>query len=280
MPIDASSEFEGKYLAVHRKPTEIYKIWNDFDAYYLTSGDVPITYDGNIYQPAYLKRSGTERSADMNVSAITIQCHYLLDEIVRYLGTVPLATTWLTINRIFRDQDPIEVMNYFVGTIESVPFKGQHGTITANGVEKMFRVPVPKYRYQPRCNHELYTTVGPQCCGVDKDLYAVNEVVQSVSGSDVTLADLSSYEDGYFSLGYIQPPDSGPIMIAEHVGNVLTLRYPPPLLSAADAVIIYPGCDHSPTACKEKFNNLGNSALDRFFGFIYVPDDNPCTWTD
>lgn len=281
MPYEVSTELENKYLAVLRKPAEIYKIWNNYNSWTITSADTPIVYGGETYNPAIIKRSGTQRSADMNVSKITVDVHYLLDEVVQYLATAPLDVTWLTIHRVFRDQDPIEALNYFVGTISTASFKGQRATMTAEGVEKMLRVATPRFRYQPRCNHKLYSQ-GNWSCGVSKESYAVNEVIQSISsdGLDITLTDLSAYEDGYFNLGYFQPPGSGPAMITNHVGNVISLRYYVPLLEALDAVTIYPGCDHTPETCRDKFDNLGNDALNRFFGFVYIPDDNPCMWTN
>jgi uncharacterized phage protein (TIGR02218 family) len=281
MPYTVSTELENKYVATVRKPAEIYKIWNDYNEWFITSADTPIVYDGDTYQPAIIKRSGTQRSADMNVSKITIDVHYLFDEVIQYLATSPVDVTWVTINRVFRDQDPIEVFNYFVGTLSTVSFKGQRASIVAEGVEKMLRVATPKYRYQSRCNHKLYST-GIISCGLNKADWAVNEAVVSISsdGTEITVGDLSAYADGYFNLGYIQPPNSGPVMITNHVGDVLSVRYFVPELAALDNVVLYPGCDKTPATCRDKFNNLGNPLLDRFLGFIYIPNDNPCMWTN
>lgn len=281
MPYEVSSELEAKYIAIKRKPAEIYRVWNNYDLFLFTSADEPIEYNSETYSPAIIKRSGTQRSADMNVSKITVDVHYLNEETIQYLATAPIDVTWMSINRVFRDQDPMEALNYFIGTISTVSFKGQRASIVAEGVEKMLRVATPRFRYQPRCNHKLYSQ-GEHSCGVLKADYEVSEVVQSVSsdGLTITLSDLSAYSDGYFNLGYLQPPDSGPVMITNHVGNNITIRYFIPILSALDEVKIYPGCDKTPESCRDKFNNIGNPVLERFFGFIYIPDDNPCMWTE
>jgi hypothetical protein len=72
-------------------------------------------------------------------------------------------------------------------------------------------------------------------------------------------------EDGFFRY------------ITSHAGNQITLIRP--LRSLSDLVnssvgeaqvTLYPGCAHTRTACKDKFNNLAN-----FGGFPLIPSKNP-----
>lgn len=275
MPIDVSTELEGKYLEPRRQPAELYHFWNNYNDYYLTSLDSAITYNANEYTPAVINRSGTQHSSDLTVSEITIDVHYLSDEASEYITSAPIDQTWLTITKVFTDQSPLEGIVYFFGVIDSVSFKGQKATIKASGVEKILRNAFPKYRYQPRCNHKLFSTG----CGVNAASYGITRTVTELSADGITVVVNSlNYEDNYFALGYIKPANYSERMIVEQVGRQLTLRSAIPGLAVGNSISMYPGCDKSPSTCESKYNNLGNPALDRFLGFIYIPNDNPATW--
>lgn len=274
-----SAEYTTKYTGSQRKPCEIYDIWNNYDAYYLTSGDVPITYNGQEYTPTAISRSGTQRNVDMGVSQITVTIDYLQEEVVQYLGSAPADRTWLRVMKVFRDQSPIEAMVYFIGTLANTSFQGLKGTLRANGIEFLLKMLYPKWRYGPRCNHTLYSTG----CGVTKASYAVAVTVASISANARTITineDLSSYGEDYFNYGYVQPAAAGPRMITSHDSSSFTVKSIIPGLAVSDSLTIYAGCNKSPSECQTKFNNLGNPSLNNFMGFIYIPDDNPAMWTD
>lgn len=276
MPIEVSQALEDKYLSSERQPAELYEIWNSYNHYYLTSSDKEVTYQSNLYSPATIKRSGTQHSVDMSVSEITVEVHYLNQEVIRYLAGAPLDITWLRITKVFFDQSPMEGIVYFIGTIKAPTFKGQSCSIVAEGVEKLLRGAYPKLRYQPKCNHKLFS----DDCGVVKADYQYSATITAIStdGLEITLSGIDSVEDDYFTLGYLQPSDSSAIMITSHTSGIVTIRGRVPELSVSDSVFIYPGCSKLASVCQSKFQNLGNQELDRFLGFIYTPDDNPATW--
>lgn len=276
MPLDVSTELEDKYTSSQRMPAELYTIWNDFNAYYLTSSDQSIDYDGHTFEPARLKRGNTQLSADLTVSSLSIEVNYLQDEVVTYLSYAPIDQSWVKVEKVFLDQSPMESIIYFIGIIDNVAFQGQTAIITASGVEKLLRAAYPKLRYQPRCPLKLYSDY----CGVNSASYSVQRTVQSIStnGLEITLDTLVGFDTDYFIFGYIQSGGAGERMITGQSNNTLTVRSIIPDLEVNDVVTLYAGCNKSPTTCNSKFNNLGNASLDRFLGFIYIPNDNPATW--
>ena len=276
MVLDVSAELEAKYNATKRVPAELYTFWNNYQTYYLTSADQEIIFNGHTFEPARIKRGNTQFSADLTVSTISVEINYLNEEVIEYIAAAPIDQTFLRIEKIFLDQDSYESIVYFIGIFDSVSFQGQTCNIRASGIEKLLRLPYPKVRYQPRCNHKLFSSG----CGVTQASYLETDTITAISsnGLNITVSNLSAYDDDYFMLGYIQPANSGPRMITGHTGNVLTIRSIIPDIAVNDVISLYPGCDKTPTTCRDKFNNLGNASLNGFLGFIYIPNDNPATW--
>lgn len=277
MPIDVSAELEGKYLGNQRNPAELYTFWNNYTAYYLTSSDQEITFGGHTFTPTRLSRGTTQHSADLSVSTLSIDIYYIHEEITQYLTYAPIDQSWIKVEKVFLNQDPMESILYFIGLFDSVSFQGQNCRVMASGIEKILRSPYPKIRYQPRCNHKLFSDL----CGVNKASYIKIDTITNISsdGLQITVTNLSAYDDQHFTFGYINPSNAGPRLIVNHVGNILTVRSLIPNIEIGDSISFYPGCDKRPSTCKDKFNNLGNSSLDSFLGFIYIPDDNPAVWT-
>lgn len=275
MPLEVSAEFEAKYISSKRSPAELFTLWNDFNTYYLTSNGNEIEYNGNTFLPARISRTNTERSLDLSITSINVTVNYLNEETVSYLTSAPIDQSWIRIEKVFLDQSPMESIIIFVGIIDKVSFKGQNATIKASGIEKLLRSPYPIIRYQPRCGLTLYS----EMCGVDKASYVETRTVISVSSDGLTvLVNGTAREDDYFALGYIYSSEFSSRMIVSNTGNTLSLRSGTPVLGAGDTVTMYPGCSKKPSVCQSKFNNLGNSSLNSFLGFIYIPNDNPATW--
>lgn len=280
MPLDVSTELENKYVATRRIPAELYTFWNNYNTYYLTSHDESIVYNGNTFVPARLSRGNTQLDADLTVSSVSLDVHYLHDEVIEYIVSAPIDQTFLRIEKVFLDQSPLESIVYFIGVFDSVGFQGQTANIKASGIEKLLRMPYPKLRYQPRCNLKLYSDQ----CGVEKSSFTSTQTVTAIStdGLQITVNDISAFASDYFVFGYIASGESGERMITSQSGNVLTVRSIIPNLEVGDSISIYAGCAKSPSVCKNKFSNLDSTSLaankNTFLGFIYIPNDNPATW--
>lgn len=258
-----------------RKPVDIYDFWNDQLDYHITSADESFTYGGETYTPAYIGRDRTGHSAQLTVSKLRINVDKLQDEVKSYLTAAPLDKTWVRVMRIFRNQSPPDAMVYFVGTLASARIQGRSATLECEGLEKYMGQGVPRLRYQRLCTLSLYGTQ----CGVDKEDFDQSVDLSVIASDLVTLtgANFALRTDGYWNLGWLEW-EGYRRMIVSHVGTQVVLRHYIPGLTDSDTVTVYAGCDKALATCRDKFSNL-NGTLDTFFGFPYLPLDNPTMWT-
>jgi uncharacterized phage protein (TIGR02218 family) len=258
-----------------RKPVDIYDFWNDTLSYYITSADEVITYNGQSYTPAMIGRERTGHSSNLTVSKLSINVDKLQDEVKSYLESAPLDETWVRIMRVFRNQTPREAMVYFVGTLNMVSIKGQSATLQCDGLEKFLTQLVPRHRYQRLCGLTLY---GPKCM-VDKTTYKETVALSAISADGLTITGgvFGGKDTDYYAFGWVEF-EGYKRMVVSNSGNNVVLRHYIPGLTDSDTVDIYPGCDKTMPTCRDKFSNLGGT-LDTFFGWPYMPYDNPALWT-
>jgi uncharacterized phage protein (TIGR02218 family) len=258
-----------------RKPVDLYDFWNDSNQYYVTSADEEITYNGQTYIPTMIGRERVNRPSDLTKSTLRINIDKLQDEVKSYLVAAPLDESWVRLMKVFRNQTPREAMVIFVGTIAEVSIKGRTASLSCDGLEKYLSHLVPRLRYQRLCPLSLYST----SCGVDKESFKATATVDSISadGLTVTSTTFGGESDNYWALGWLEF-EGNRRMVVSHVLNDIVLRHAIPGLEASDSVDIYAGCNKTLVDCRDKFSNLGGE-LDTFFGFPYMPFDNPALWT-
>lgn len=275
MSKDVSQQLTNLERRRTRKPVDIYNFWNDTNQYYITSADEIITYNGQSYQPAMVKRQRVNRPSDLTKSTLSIDIDKLQDPVKEYLEAAPLDETWVRLMKVFRNQTPKEAMVIFIGTVANVRIQGRTANLACDGLEKYLGHLVPRLRYQRLCPYGIYDAG----CGVDKSGFKLTATVDSVSsdGLTITSSSFSSKSDGWWALGWLEF-NGYRRMVTGHVLNDVTLRHYIPGLAASDSVDIYAGCNKMMTHCRDKFSNL-NGTLDTFFGFSYMPFDNPTLWT-
>lgn len=267
-----TDEFYAKEYATERKPVEIYKLWTTGgSAWYYTSGDITVTYDGHDYVPAPLKRGATQFDSSLDVSTLDITVARVGDPVPEYISSNPVDVVWIEVSLLFRDQTPYEKSVIFYGQIKNVVVRGVQAEVKCVGFEYYLKQPIPTRRYTPNCNWRPFDAN----CKLSGELYKLTtSFVLDPTGLKLTSNALSgeSSIEGYFTRGYIV---SGEVkrMIADHKGNVIWIRYPISGASGEVTFDVYPGCDGKIETCRDKFNNVVN-----FFGFPYIPLDNPTTW--
>lgn len=275
MSKDVSQQLTNLEQGRTRKPVDIYDFWNDSNQYYVTSADEPITYNGQTYTPAMISRTRVTRPSDLTKSTLSINIDKLQDEVKSYLVSAPLDETWVRVMKVFRNQTPKEAMVIFVGTVANVRIKGRTATLPCDGLEKYIGHAVPRLRYQRKCPYGIYK----EGCGVDKNSFKATAVLSAVSADGLTLtsATFSSQVDDWWTLGWLEF-NGYRRMITGHTINDITIRHYIPGLADTDSVDVYAGCDKLPETCRDKFSNL-NGVLDTYFGFPYMPFDNPALWS-
>ena len=266
--------FNNEEESFNREPSELYHIWTEDESYnwYYTSGDISISFEGNTYEPATLKRSVVQYDVSFETTTLSLEVGRLEDPIMQYMALNPLKITWISVMKIHRNSNPITAMVIFIGQIKNVTFKGPLGKVSCVGFEYVLKQSIPIGKFQKACNHSVFDSN----CTLDKTSFETSATV-TVSGEGLILTSTSfgAQADDYFTRGFVVFDNGGHIerrMITQHAGNNIKIRFKFIDLISTDSVKAYPGCDQRETTCNDKFSNLDN-----FQGFIFIPIDNPVT---
>lgn len=268
---DVSQEILDKELSRENEPLEIYHFWRTSQNWRYTSADTKIVFGGNAYEPAAISRSGVSYNDNLEVSTLSITAEYALGPLVLYIGGYPLETIWVQVMRIFRDY-PDEASVIFYGTVGSTKLVGVKAQAQCLGIENVLKQQIPKPRYQPQCNRTLYDDM---CTALKADFVVVASVTAiSSDGRTIVLSGVGfeAKDDDWFTFGYVLLGDEKRLIV-DHVKDdkTIEIRYPLVELEVGNNVSVYAGCDLKPETCRDKFDNLIN-----FFGFPYIPKENPC----
>jgi uncharacterized phage protein (TIGR02218 family) len=269
---DPSNDFIAREQAAVKRPREIYRIFQPPDdgtyEWRWTSHDQAITFDGQTYTPAPIRRQSLTKSQRLQVPTLVFSIDYLQDPITRFLVQWPVETIWVQIRRLFEDL-PGEAMTIFLGYIGGVSITGRRADVECLTLDWWLRQQVPPWITQPQCNYFLYD----DDCGVNSATYKVSTTVGSVdaTGMAVTAGAFSGYDDHYFTWGWLkwgryQRP------IVKHTGSTIYLRYKLPGLAAGESIEVWPGCDLMISTCRSKFSNEKAHG-----GFPHIPVVNPVT---
>ena len=155
------------------------------------------------------------------------------------------------------------------GAFEGVSVADKTMTLTfSSPLTTALRTRTPDFYFQRSCNHDLY---GPHC-GADITENTVDASIASITGNGavvtVSASSLTAAQQvtGYFNGGTLIHIDSSQSRtIKSHDGVNFQLDYPLPSTTTRGCRVTR-GCNHQPTDCKEKFDNLSN-----FGGFALVP---------
>jgi uncharacterized phage protein (TIGR02218 family) len=184
-----------------------------------------------------------------------------------YINEDPIDTIWVTIFKIHRDMSPMEKEPIFTGLIRSTIAQGSVLVLECVSIEFLLNRPIPRWRYQPGCNHRLYDA----WCQVTEATYQTNATISAISstGFDLTSTTFGAEADGYYTLGNLTFGDYRRTIV-DHVGNDISIRFNIATLSVNDVVAVSAGCFHDNSTCYTKFNNIIN-----FMGFPDITFDNP-----
>lgn len=166
--------------------------------------------------------------------------------------------------------DPTEFLHMATGKFGQI-VEGDGGAFKVDFLSRSHDLAQPVGRtYQRTCD----TKLGSTACGIDLTIstYSTTTTVQTVSGSTVTVLDLSGYDDGWFTLGSIDV-DGQIIGIRRHEGEVLELwREPDVAIDVAASITVTAGCKQDAGTCRTKFDNIIN-----FQGFHLMPGNDRLT---
>lgn len=267
-----SGTFNDLEEGIERQPSEIYHFWCGSNHWYYTSLEERILFMENYYEPTSINRGTVEYRTDLNVSQLTINLGSISQPVIQYIAKNPVDIVWVQVSRLFMDNDDDEAAVIFIGQIKTPSFRGQKSSIDCVGFEHFLMQLIPKERYQPQCNYNVFD----DNCGLDDSGYKLSSITVTVDSTKriLTATEFDGEEDGYWVFGHIEY-DSHRRMILLHQNSVITLAYPLwTMPSGGGEVDVWPGCDRSVTMCRDKFDNVSKA-----LAFPDMPFDNPALWT-
>jgi len=256
--------------------TPVYKFAFSSDGtdYRYTNASYEMTDSNGTYTPAPITFSQIITTSEMAKNGIQIELPRDNTLAQEFLGKVPESATTLTIYRSHEPTIPGDL--YWKGRVASVEATGDGVTLNCEDIFTSMQRPGLRARYQKGCRHALYSS----SCGVTQASYAHSTTISAVSGFTVTVEPVTPspvIDSDYFSGGIIELADGTKRYIVSQDGWVLTLLSPfndltigSPLGSPLTSCTLYPGCDHTTTDCKNRFDNLLN-----YGGFPYIPSKSP-----
>lgn len=230
--------------------------------WHYTNGKKIVYSGGNKHIPVAISRGRWKSEMDNSDFQITIP------------SNIPLISLFVQRNPIRPVYVKIKNTNGNIvlsGVILEVTIKAQErkAELNCQSIKTMISGHLPSRKFSPACPWILYGND----CKVNKTDYKleVNRSDCTISNTSIIHSDLSSYDNGYFSFGFIECGHET-ILIVKHVGDELTLLNAFFTDYEEDTFRIYPGCDLTKSTCETKFSNLSN-----FGGFPFIPVRNPVT---
>lgn len=253
-------------------PIELYRWVHGADAHYYTSAQEAQSYLGEDFTPAPITRGPVVQGDSIDRAALDIvvpQNHAIA---ALFRAGVPAAVVSLTIWRQHSSDPDSEIIVLWSGRVRRCTWSGASATLQHEPNWTSLRRPGLRRTWGRQCPYLL----GEDGCGVNLAAYDVAGTAASVSGLKIECTAADAKPDGYFAGGQLVVTISGTTwraMITRHAGKTLTLHLPLPGLAAGDALVLYPGCDHTLNGaggCHARYANALN-----YGGFPFTPRLSP-----
>lgn len=248
------------------QPVELYEFVQQASSWYYNNSATDVVHNGVTYVPENISRGGYSVSNEVEKSELTLTFPRDALFVAQFIAKVPDFTTTLTIKRGHTTDSIDDFIVHWKGRVLSAKPSGSTVELTCESIFSSMRRHGLRARYQRNCRHVLYGSA----CGVLQATVAVAAQVTGQTGDEVSVTEVGSFADGYFSGGILKLPSGALRFITNHTGSVLKLSRPLDAASGTLDVEVSPGCDHMKTTCNTKFNNVIN-----FGGFPYIPGVNP-----
>lgn len=228
--------------------------------------DVPITWDGHVWSctgPIF-ERGKTKLSGKITVDSLDVTVTTDASDKISGVTWMNLAqnggfdNATLTLYRCFMSAPGVVIgsLVWFSGLIDPDDGGGMEMKWKIRSRMQRANVDYPFRLYYPTCPYVLYDAA----CGVNRSAFAVNGMVTQAGGTTQFTTNLTN-ASGYFEQGYIKftsgalAGSTGPIKTSIYNGVILMLAGFDSAPQPGDTFIAYPGCNKTPTTCRNKFNN-------------------------
>lgn len=268
---------DGEISTQDGRPVALYLLEWGATVWAYTSADRNITRNEIIggeeteveYQAIAVSDSGMVQGGSSQ-NDFTLDCPSNIEIVDLFRGTPPSETIWLTVRRQqYGDTDaPI----YWNGTVTNVKNIGSGSAqVIGKPLTASFKRTGLRLCWTRECPHFLYD----HSCRVDPNAFKTEAEIIDITGSTINVDNVGGHGDGYFRGGYAEweRNEDGTIerrMIESQTGTLITMFGLTDGMTLGDTVSLFPGCDRTPTTCKNKFNNLPN-----YGGFDFMPGQTP-----
>lgn len=237
------------------------------DAVLQTSHASDITHNSETYKHCVLSHSEVTIDDDVNKNVLKVNMDATNEISERFFDALDRPVITLTLTALTKNGPEI----FWKGRLKNITQgDGEQREFIFGTTFSSLKQPGLAMHYQTINPVAHY---GPEC-GLDAEDWRVDQVVTDIDGNDVTVTDLSMFDDGQFTGGFIRYAGYARGVIS-HSGSVLTISRPFPTLTddfnskPSVSIACYPGCDHSPKGCAAYSNFLN------YRGWPWLAGRNP-----
>ena len=260
------------------EPVELFKFSRGVANWYYTSSDIDIDFGGNTYLAEPIQRSKIVSTQEIGKTTLKINMSIRNVFANQFIEQSPTDIIRVEITRFHTNE--LDPATTFRGRLVNVEFAENEIVLTCQPSLSSLRRPGLRKLYQTACPHVLYGAP----CSLSRNTFAVETILTAVNGLVLSSGDFNisidpTYDATWFSGGFIELNQGGLInrrFITDHdnASGAITINLPLSGAVVGASVTAFPGCDHSPATCHEKFNNILN-----YGGFPYIPQKNPMNGT-
>ncbi len=251
------------------QPIVLYRFTLGPTVWRYAAADEDLTIGGFVWKAVALQDDGVKQTGETASDQLVIEGTNRIGPAQVYRTEPPM--TPITAEKLMLHEGMTVPAVSYVGEVVSVnePAPGRCLIAVQSFGATMRRLGL-RLGWQRTCPYDVYN---PLTCKVDKTDFAENITLEYANGFGASSDGFAAFADNYFSGGFISwfDPVRGVqfVTVERHVGRDITLFSPSNSLYAGLMVTAYPGCNRTPTVCKQ-FGNYPN-----YGGFEYMPGKSP-----
>lgn len=242
------------------KPARCFRFAHGAQIWRHTSGDRPITITDGTFTPEAIQAASVRRSREWDSGGMNITVDRGHPVALLFQQTRPREPVGVTVYEVQRGQTDAYPVR-FAGEVAEASDEDHSTILRCTPASYRLKRRIPYLRYSSTCPLALYGSA----CGIDKELFKDTVLLAAVTGAVLQSAEFAARPDGWFTNGYVQTSQGETRFIVDHVGDLVTLEYPLPVVAGA-TVECFAGCDRTEATCSSKFSNLVNHR-----GFAHIP---------
>jgi len=250
-------------------PIEMYEFTRGSSRWRYTSDAEDIVLASSVYKAITMERGNLESSSEIGRANLKVEVPRDLDFVSQYLVYPPSEVCTLTLKRNHRGAPEDEAVVIWMGRLLNLDWRTTTVVLDCEPVYTSITRMGLRKQYSRTCSHVLYG----EGCRLNNTVWQTDGSVLAILANHIQVGVAGTFPEDYFSGGYAEWDFEGrkeKKMILKHVDEDLDLAGWPTGLTGGANITLFPGCDHTLSTCKNKFNNTPN-----YGGFPFIPGKNP-----